>query len=48
MDGNIVHQQNLTRLSFGVVVVDAPSNRMEDLLPVVPDLLQSHRYVSAR
>jgi hypothetical protein len=41
MDGNIEHQQNLTRLSFGVVVVEAPSNRMEDLLPVVPDLLQA-------
>jgi hypothetical protein len=41
MDGNIEHQQNLSRLSFGVVLVHAPSNRMEDLLVIVPDLLQA-------
>ena len=40
MDGNIERQQNLAGLSFGVVVIDAPSNRMADLLPVVPELLQ--------
>ena len=34
-------QQNLTSLSFGVVVIDAPSNRMADLLPVVPELLHA-------
>lgn len=41
MDGNIEHQQNLANLSFGVVVIDAASNRMADLLPVVPELLQA-------
>jgi hypothetical protein len=41
MDGNIEHQQNLTSLSVGVVVIDAPSNRMADLLPVVPELLRA-------
>lgn len=41
MDGNIEHQQNLTGLSFGVVVIEALSNRMADLLPVVPDLLHA-------
>jgi hypothetical protein len=41
MDGNIEHQQNLASLSLGVVVIDAPSNRMADLLPVVPELLQA-------
>ncbi len=41
MDGNIEHQQNLATLSFGVVVIDAPSNRVADLLPVVPELLQA-------
>jgi hypothetical protein len=41
MDGNIEHQQNITGLSFGVVVVDAPSNRMADLVPVVPELLRA-------
>jgi hypothetical protein len=39
MDGNIERQQNLANLSFGLVVIDAPSNRMADLLPVVPELL---------
>jgi hypothetical protein len=41
MDGNIERQQNLANLSFGVVVIDAPSNRMADLLPVIPELLQA-------
>ena len=41
MDGNIEHQQNLAGLSFGVVVIEAPSNRMADLLPVFPDLLHA-------
>jgi hypothetical protein len=41
MDGNIEHQQDLANLSFGVVVIDAPSNRMADLLPVVVELLQA-------
>jgi hypothetical protein len=41
MDGNIEHQQNLAALSFGVVVIGAASNRMADLLPVVPELLQA-------
>ena len=41
MDGNIEHQQNLAGLSFGVVVIEAPSNRMADLLPVIPDLLHA-------
>jgi hypothetical protein len=41
MYGNIEHQQNLADLSFGAVVVGAASNRMTDLRPVVPDLLQA-------
>ena len=41
MDGNVEHQQNLASFSFGVIVIDAPSNRMADLLPVVPELLQA-------
>jgi hypothetical protein len=40
MDGNIERQQNLAGLALGVVIIDAPSNRMADLLPVVPELLQ--------
>jgi Domain of unknown function (DUF5615) len=41
MDGSIERQQNLTNLAFGVVVINASSNRMADLLPVVPELLQA-------
>ena len=41
MDGSIEHQQDLSSLSFGVVVIHAPSNRMADLLSVVPELLQA-------
>ena len=36
MDANLVFQQRLTGLPFGVVVVHARSNRMADLLPVLP------------
>lgn len=41
MDGSIEHQQSVSTLSFGIVVIGAASNRMADLLPVVPDLLQA-------
>jgi hypothetical protein len=41
MDGNIEHQQNLASLPFGLVVIEASSNRMADLLPVVPELLHA-------
>jgi predicted nuclease of predicted toxin-antitoxin system len=40
-DGNIEHQQDLANLPFGVVVIGAASNRMADLQPVIPDLLQA-------
>jgi hypothetical protein len=36
MDRNLVHQQNLTRLTFGVLVIRAPSNRMTHLQPLLP------------
>lgn len=41
MDRNIDRQQSLVMLPFGVVVIGAASNRMADLLPVVPELLRS-------
>ena len=34
-DQNLEHQQNLTKRKLGVVVLQAASNAMEDLLPVV-------------
>ena len=36
MDRNLQHQQDLTRLSFGILPVRAPSNRMVDLRPLLP------------
>lgn len=39
MDSNLEFQQSLSGRPFGVVVVRAPSNRIRDLLPVVPEIL---------
>lgn len=41
MDTNLEHQQNVSGLSFGIVVVIAPSNRMRDLTPLVPEILEA-------
>ena len=39
MDRNLEFQQNLGALSFGILVVRAPSNRLRDVQPLVPDIL---------
>ena len=39
MDRRLKDQQNLSILAFGVVLVVARSNRVADLLPLVPDIL---------
>lgn len=39
IDRNLPSQQRLAARSFGVVVLRAVSNRTEDLLPFVPDIL---------
>ena len=39
MDRRLKDQQNLTILPFGVVLVIARSNRVQDLLPLVPEIL---------
>ena len=39
IDGNLQHQQNVSVLPFGIVVVGAPSNRVQDLVPLVPEIL---------
>ncbi len=39
MDSNLKFQQALSGRPFGVVVVRAASNRVRDLLPVVPEIL---------
>ncbi len=39
VDKRLVQQQHIDDRSFGVVVLRAKSNRLADLLPLVPDLL---------
>ena len=39
IDSNLQYQQNVSVLPFGIVVVAASSNRVQDLLPVVPEML---------
>jgi predicted nuclease of predicted toxin-antitoxin system len=38
-DKNLAYQQNLTRFRLAVVILDVPSNRIEDCLPKMPLLL---------
>jgi hypothetical protein len=39
IDGNLQYQQNVSILPFGIVVVGAPSNRVQDLAPLIPEML---------
>jgi hypothetical protein len=39
MDRNLERQQSLPVLPFGVVLLVARSNRVQDLLPLIPDVL---------
>lgn len=41
VDRNLEYQQNVTPATIGVVVLVAPSNRIEDLLPLVQELVDS-------
>ncbi|MEX0875320.1 MAG: DUF5615 family PIN-like protein [Actinomycetota bacterium] len=34
-DSSIEYQQNLKVLSIGVLILDAPSNKLEDLVPLI-------------
>lgn len=40
-DQNLEFQQNLIRSSLRIIVLAAPSNALEDLLPLVPSILRS-------
>lgn len=40
-DQNLEFQQNLLRSPLRVIVLEAPSNALEDLLPLVPSILRS-------
>ena len=39
IDRNLPAQQNTAALSFGVIVLRAPSNQLADLRPLVPQIL---------
>lgn len=39
VDRNLSFQQNLTRFDLAIVVLQAPSNRLADLKPLVPKVL---------
>jgi len=39
MDRGLEHQQHLGRLDLAVIVLRASSNKLADLLPLVPELL---------
>ncbi len=41
MDRNLEFQQNLDRLPVAVLVVIAASNRLEHLVPLLPDILSA-------
>ena len=40
-DQNLHYQQNLKNAGLGVVVVAAPSNRLADLEPLLPEILSA-------
>ena len=46
-DRNIQYQQNVSPLAIAVVVIAARTNRMEDLLPLVPRVLEALSVVQA-
>lgn len=40
-DRGIEHQQNVASLGFGIVLLRSPSNRLEALLMLVPELIEA-------
>ena len=45
MDRGIPHQQNLGRLSLGIVVLSAVSNRRADTAPLIPAVSEALRSI---
>jgi hypothetical protein len=41
IDQNIVAQQTTAKLSIGVIVLRAPSNKFDDVKPLVPQILEA-------
>jgi predicted nuclease of predicted toxin-antitoxin system len=40
-DQNLEYQQNIARADIGVVVIAARTNRIEDLIPLVPKIISA-------
>lgn len=40
-DGDLRHQQNLPRIGIGAIVVKRVRNRIEDLRPLIPAILEA-------
>jgi hypothetical protein len=47
MDRSIEFQQRTSTLPFGIVLVRAPSNRVQDLRPLAPSILSAVQAVNA-
>jgi predicted nuclease of predicted toxin-antitoxin system len=47
-DQNLEHQQNLDALPIAVVILVAPTNRIESLRPLIPDLLRTLESLAPR
>lgn len=47
MDRGIEYQQNLAGFDLAVILLRAPSNRLPDLLPLVPDLITALKVAQA-
>ncbi len=45
MDGNLEFQQNLATLPIAVLVIEAVSNRMQHLTPLVPSILNGLNHI---
>ena len=48
MDGRLEFQQNLVTLPVAVVIVEAFSNRIEHLEPLVPEILRALNHIQPR
>ena len=40
IDSNMIYQQHVASFAIGLVVLHSPSNRLDDLLPLVADMLR--------
>jgi hypothetical protein len=48
MDGGLEFQQNLSALPIAILIIEALSNRMEHLEPLVPEMLKELSHIQPR